>query len=51
MFWLFYISEKMTKSTPPRLEARQQPWQSQPAKDQASGSESSLKEAPEETLL
>ena len=38
MFWLFCISEKMTKTPPPRLEARQQPWQSQPAKDQASGS-------------
>ena len=36
-----------TTKIPPRLEARQQPWQSQPAKDQASGSRSSLNEAAE----
>ena len=36
MFWLFCISEKITtKKFPPGLEARQQLWQSQPAKDQA----------------
>ena len=36
-----------TTKIPPRLEARQQPWQLQPAKDQASGSRSSLNELAE----